>query len=90
MGQEIRYKEIVVKKVFKGIWHYLKDWKNLLGHTLIGIGIILISAVLPLPWWARLIVLVSLIVFNIFRERLFAAIFRKKTPIREENLTDEQ
>ena len=67
-----------MKFFFLNIWKYLKDWKNLLGHTLVGIEIILVSAVLPLPWWGRLIVLVALIVFNIYRERLFAAIFKKK------------
>ncbi len=68
-----------MNKFFLNIWKYLKDWKNLLGHTLLGIAIIVVSAILPIPWWARVIVLVVLVVFNIFRERLFAAIFRKKT-----------
>ena len=67
-----------MKKLLQNIWAYLKDWKNLLGHTLVGIGIILVSAVLPLPWWGRLMVLIALVVFNIYRERIFAAVFSKK------------
>lgn len=63
----------------------LKDWKNLLGHTLLGIAIIVVSAILPIPWWAKMIVLVVLVVFNIFRERLFAAIFRKKRSVSEKD-----
>lgn len=65
--------------IFKKIWEYLKDWKNLLGHTLVGIAIILVSAMLPIAWWARVLVLIGLIVFNIYRERLFKALFKKKT-----------
>ena len=73
-----------MKNIFLNIWKYLKDWKNLLGHTLVGVGIILISAVLPLPWWGRLIVLLALIVFNIYRERLWAAFFGKKRFVPDE------
>ncbi len=78
-----------MKKIFQSIWNYLKDWENLLGHTLVGVGIILVSAVLPLPWWGRLIVLVALIVFNIYRERLFAAIFPKKKKKNNEEINDQ-
>ena len=49
------------------------------------IAIIFVSAILPIPWWARVIVLVVLVVFNIFRERLFIAIFRKKRSVSEED-----
>jgi thiol:disulfide interchange protein len=76
-----------MKIFFLNIWKYLKDWKNLLGHTLLGIAIIVVSAILPIPWWARLIVLVVLVVFNIFRERLFAAIFRKKRSVPKKDKT---
>ena len=74
-----------MNKFFLNIWKYLKDWKNLLGHTLLGIAIIVVSAILPIPWWAKMIVLVVLVVFNIFRERLFAAIFRKKRSVSEKD-----
>jgi len=74
-----------MNKFFLNIWEYLKNWKNLLGHALLGIAIIVVSAILPIPWWARVIVLVVLVVFNIFRERLFIAIFRKKRPVSEED-----
>ena len=77
-----------MKNFFLNIWKYLKDWKNLLGHTLLGIAIIVVSAILPIPWWARVIVLVVLVVFNIFRERLFAAIFRKKRSVSEKDKTN--
>jgi thiol:disulfide interchange protein len=76
-----------MKNFFLNIWKYLKDWKNLLGHTLLGITIIVVSAILPIPWWARVIVLVVLVVFNIFRERLFATIFRKKRSVSEKDKT---
>ncbi|MCF7833272.1 MAG: hypothetical protein K9N05_06840 [Candidatus Marinimicrobia bacterium] len=72
-----------MKKFFLNIWKYLKDWKNLLGHTLLGLAIIFVSAILPIPWWARLMVFVVLVVFNIFRERFFTAVFRKKPSVPE-------
>jgi len=76
-----------MKNFFLNIWKYLKDWKNLLGYTLLGIAIIVVSAILPIPWWARVIVLVVLVAFNIFRERLFAAIFRKNRSVSEKDKT---
>jgi small-conductance mechanosensitive channel len=66
-----------MKILLRKIWAYLKDWKNLLGHTLVGLGIIFVSAVLPIAWWARVLVLIGLIIFNMYRERLFKALLHK-------------
>jgi len=67
-----------LKKFFTVIWNYLKDWKNLLGHTLVGVAIILVAAFMPIPWWGRVLVLIGIILFNIFREKIFAKISKRK------------
>ena len=69
-----------MKNFFLNIWKYLKDWKNLLGHTLVGVGIILVSAFLPLPWWGRLIVLVALIVLT-FTANVFLPLSSKRNDL---------
>ena len=67
-----------MKKLFTAIWNYLKDWKNLLGHALVGVAIILVAAFMPVPWWGRVLILIAIILFNIFREKIFKKIFGKK------------
>jgi small-conductance mechanosensitive channel len=67
-----------MKKFLKAIWKYLKDWKNLLGHALVGVAIILVAAYMPIPWWGRILVLIAIILFNIFREKIFKKIFGER------------
>lgn len=56
-------------KFFKAILNYLKDWKNLLAHTIIGVLILLVALYLPVTLYARMIILVLVVVFNILRMR---------------------
>jgi hypothetical protein len=54
-------------KVFKSIWNYLKDWKNLLAHSLIGIAILLVAFFIPVAPIYRVLLLVGVIAFNLIR-----------------------
>ena len=54
-------------KVLKGIWNYLKDWKNLLTHGLIGVLILVVALVIPVAPIYRILILVVVVFFNIMR-----------------------
>jgi hypothetical protein len=57
-------------KLLKFIWNYLKDWKNWLTHSIIGIMILLIAFYLPVKPIYRVIILVVVVAFNVLRMRL--------------------
>ena len=57
-------------KVLKFIWLYLKDWKNLLAHTLIGLLILMVAFYLPVKPVYRVVVLVVVVAFNFVRMRI--------------------
>ena len=52
------------------IWTYLKDWKNLLAHALVGFLILAIGLALPIKPIYRIILLVVVIVLNTARMKL--------------------
>jgi len=54
-------------KIINGIWNYLKDWKNLLVHALIGIAILLAAFVIPVKPIYRILILLAVIGFNLIR-----------------------
>jgi len=54
-------------KIINAIWSYLKDWKNLLVHALIGVAILLAAFVIPVKPIYRIIILLAVIGFNIIR-----------------------
>jgi len=57
-------------KVLKWLWSYLKDWKNLLAHTLIGVSILLVAFYLPVKPLYRILILIVVVAFNITRMNL--------------------
>jgi len=57
-------------KIFRWLWIYLKDWKNLLAHSIIGVLILLVAFYLPVKPIFRVGVLVLVVAFNIVRMRL--------------------
>jgi len=63
-------------KVLRWVWIYLKDWKNLLAHSIVGVLILLIAFYLPVKPVYRIGILFLVIVFNILRMR------RKKKEIK--------
>lgn len=56
-----------MKKFLNGLWEYLKDWKNLLAHTLIGIAILLVAFAVPVKPIYRVMILVAVVAFNMIR-----------------------
>lgn len=56
-----------IKKVLNGLKDYLTDWKNLLGHALLGVGLLVIAIWAPIVWWIKVIIFVCLVTVNIFR-----------------------
>jgi len=54
-------------KTLNAVWTYLKDWKNLLAHTLVGLLILAIGLALPIKPIYRIILLVVVIVLNTVR-----------------------
>jgi uncharacterized membrane protein len=68
-------------KVFRWLWLYLKDWKNLLAHTIIGVVILLIALYLPVNIEYRIGTLLLVVAFNIIRMR----ILKKKSEAKKEN-----
>jgi hypothetical protein len=66
-------------KALNGLWNYLKDWKNLLTHSLIGVGILLVAYYLPVRPMYRILFFVAVVIFNIVRMR-----FEKKKELATE------
>jgi hypothetical protein len=56
-----------MKKVLMAVWNYLKDWKNLLTHGLIGVAIVIVALVIPVAPIYRIIFLVVAVGFNLIR-----------------------
>jgi hypothetical protein len=54
-------------KALNPIWNYLKDWKNLLAHALIGAGILLVAFFIPVIPLYRVLLLVAVVAFNLIR-----------------------
>jgi len=59
-----------MKKIGKYIWIYLKDWKNLLAHTIVGVLILSVAFFIPVDPIYRVVLLVVIVVFNILRMRI--------------------
>jgi hypothetical protein len=53
--------------VLGGVVEYLKDWKNWVMHAIIGIGILVIAAFLPVPPIVRVGLIFVVIAFNMWR-----------------------
>jgi Flp pilus assembly protein TadB len=54
-------------KILKFIWAYLKDWKNWLVHSIIGVLILSIAFFLPVKPLYRIIILIIVVTLNVFR-----------------------
>jgi hypothetical protein len=59
-----------MKKIGKYLWIYLKDWKNLLAHTLVGVLILSVAFFIPVEPIYRVGLLFVIIAFNILRMRI--------------------
>jgi len=72
-----------MKKILTAIWTYLKDWKNLLTHTLIGIAILVVAVYLPVKPVVRVIFLLLVVTANVLRMRWEKRHAREKVTERE-------
>ncbi|NTU89009.1 MAG: hypothetical protein HGA54_03750 [Actinobacteria bacterium] len=54
-------------KLGYGLKAYLTDWKNLLGHSLLGVCFLVLAIWAPINGWVKLAVVACLIGFNIRR-----------------------
>ena len=66
---ETTSKRSVLSSIWAGLKSYLTDWRNLLGHALLGVVFVLIAIWAPISVWLKLVIIALLIAFNIFRMR---------------------
>lgn len=59
-----------MKAIIGAIAAYLRDWKNLLVHAVIGIGILVFALVLPVSVPVRIAILAAVVLLNVIRMRL--------------------
>jgi len=57
-------------KIINYIWMYLKDWRNLLSHTLVGVAILAVAFFMPVKPIFRIALLVVIVAFNIIRMKI--------------------
>lgn len=57
-------------KIFNYLWMYLKDWRNLLTHTLIGVLILAVAFFMPVKPIYRIVLLLVIVAFNVTRMNL--------------------
>jgi hypothetical protein len=57
-------------KVMRWLWVYLKDWKNILAHSIIGVALLIIALYLPVKPIYKICILILVIVFNIARMQI--------------------
>jgi hypothetical protein len=60
----------MLKNLGRAVWAYVGNWKNLLTHTLIGVGIIAIAVFMPVRPIIRVAILVLVVSANVLRMRL--------------------
>ena len=58
------------QRIWSGLKAYLTDWRNLLGHALLGIAFVVIAVWAPINIWVKLAIIACLITLNILRMRL--------------------
>ena len=59
-----------MKRVLEAIWTYLKDWRNLLSHALVGFAILGVGLFLPVQPMYRVLILILIVGFNLIRMKL--------------------
>ena len=60
----------LLQRVWGGLKAYLTDWRNLLGHALLGVFFVVIAVWAPINIWLKLAIIACLITLNILRMRL--------------------
>ena len=58
-----------MKKVLPTLVNYVKDWKNLLSHAIVGLALLAVAFFLPVAWYYRISIFVAIVVLNALRMR---------------------
>jgi len=59
----------IFKRIWNGLKAYLTDWRNLLGHALLGVLFVAVAVWAPINIWLKLAIIACLITLNILRMR---------------------
>lgn len=70
----------------RGLKGYLTDWRNLLGHALLGVIFLALAIWAPVQIWIKLVTIACLITVNIIRMRRKA---QKAAAVKAEEAPDE-
>jgi len=57
------------RRIWTGLKAYLTDWRNLLGHALLGVVFVVVAVWAPITLWLKLLIIAALITFNVLRMR---------------------
>ena len=60
----------IFQRIWNGLKAYLTDWRNLLGHALLGVFFVVVAVWAPINIWLKLAIIACLITLNILRMRL--------------------
>ena len=60
----------VLSRIWSGLKAYLTDWRNLLGHALLGVVLVVVAVWAPITLWVKLVIIAVLITFNVLRMRI--------------------
>lgn len=74
---------LALKSVWSALKSYLTDWRNLLGHALLGVFFVVVAVWAPINLWLKLAIITCLIGLNILRMRLKAKKNREKESVAE-------
>ena len=74
----------IFQRIWSGLKAYLTDWRNLLGHALLGVFFVVIAVWAPINIWLKLAIIACLISLNILRMRLKS----KKANVQKESAAE--
>lgn len=87
MEEQLKAESRTIPSVFSKIWRglraYLTDWRNLLGHALLGVLFVVVAVWAPINIWLKLAIIACLITLNILRMRLKAKKNNEKESVAE-------
>ncbi len=73
----------VLQRVWSGLKAYLTDWRNLLGHALLGVFFVVIAVWAPINIWLKFAIIACLIALNVLRMRLKSKKANEKESVAE-------
>ena len=59
----------IANNIWSGLKSYLTDWRNLLGHALLGVVFVVVAVWAPITLWLKLIIIALLITLNVLHMR---------------------